>query len=373
MSLWILLVGMIALACAGLAVALLRRPPAALARLGDSEALRLELAEIETQSASGALPRSTAEGLRAQTIRRYLDEGPTDRAGRPLSRPALKVLAAAVAATIALGATLLYARLGRPDLADPVVAQLAPGQIGESGAEPVELATMITRLEAELRHAPRDVAALRLLGAAFMQAGRYGDSAAAYGRAATLAPLDADSHSAQGEALTKVAGGEVTPAARSAFTAALAANPADPRARYFLAAYKDQQGDHAAAMTDWIALLRSAPPGAPWAPQVRAFVEDVAAQRHEDISGRIPAAAAQAAPDLASQKAMILGMVERLAARLKAQPRDPDGWINLMRARMVLADPVAAHQAYDGAMAAYSGDSAEQAQLTTAARRLGVQ
>jgi cytochrome c-type biogenesis protein CcmH len=115
-------------------------------------------------------------------------------------------------------------------------------------------------------------------------------------------------------------------------------------------------------MADWIALIKSAPPGAPWVAQVRAAVEQTAAQNHMDISGQLPpqpggpatdpAAAAQIRQmSPAAQKAMIASMVGRLAARLKANPKDPEGWINLMRARMVLGDAPAAQAAYHDALA----------------------
>jgi cytochrome c-type biogenesis protein CcmH len=133
-------------------------------------------------------------------------------------------------------------------------------------------------------------------------------------------------------------------------------------------------------MADWIALIKSAPPGAPWAAQVRAAVEQTAAQNHIDISGQLPpepkgpasdptVAAQIRQMDPAAQKAMIASMVGRLDARLKANPKDPEGWINLMRARMVLGDGPAAASAYREALA---GDPTDRPQLTDAARQLGV-
>jgi cytochrome c-type biogenesis protein CcmH len=51
---------------------------------------------------------------------------------------------------------------------------------------------------------------------------------------------------------------------------------------------KDQAGDHKGAMADWITLIKSAPPGAEWAPQVRGFVEKLAADRGMDIRAQLP-------------------------------------------------------------------------------------
>ena len=72
------------------------------------------------------------------------------------------------------------------------------------------------------------------------------------------------------------------------------------------------------------------------------------------------------------QDAMVRGMVDGLAAKLKADPQNADGWIRLMRARMVLGEQGAATQALREARAAFAGDAAEQARLSDAARTLGV-
>jgi cytochrome c-type biogenesis protein CcmH len=69
---------------------------------------------------------------------------------------------------------------------------------------------------------------------------------------------------------------------------------------------------------------------------------------------------------------MISGMVGRLDARLRANPQDLQGWVMLMRARMVLGDAPAAADAYRRAMAAFHGAPDDQAQLTRAADGLGV-
>jgi cytochrome c-type biogenesis protein CcmH len=259
---------------------------------------------------------------------------------------------------------------------------------------------MIAQLEAKMRQSPNDPEGWRMLGWSYGQTGRYAESAAAYAKAAALDPANADYPSAEGESLVKAADGQVTPHAQAAFAAAFRLDPTDPRARYFLAAAKDQAGDHAGALNDWIALLKSAPPGAPWAAEVRGFVQRIAASRGEDVTARLPplpppapgqaaasdtatvgappggapapssdqvAAVQQMAP--ADQQAMIHAMVDRLAARLKANPADPGGWVGLMRARMVLGDAPGAAAAYRDAIKA---NPAQASMLTQTARELQV-
>jgi cytochrome c-type biogenesis protein CcmH len=72
------------------------------------------------------------------------------------------------------------------------------------------------------------------------------------------------------------------------------------------------------------------------------------------------------------RQAMIRGMVGRLAAELKDNPRNEQGWVRLMRAHMVLGDPAAAAAAYRTARQAFAGQQAETTALDAAARELRV-
>ncbi len=397
---WIAFTVMVVIAAVGITIPLVRRYDSRRSRPVETEVLGRQLADIEGQAATEGLAEAEAEGLRTETLRRFLAETPAaEKPARPLGGRSLLVLGLGLAAIIAIGASGLYTQIGRPDLATAPAGAAPAAATADAGAPNGHAGPMIAELEAKMRQSPNDPEGWRMLGWSYMQTGRFADSAGAYGRAATLDPANADYKSAQGEALVKAADGHVTPEAQAAFAAAFKLDPTDPRSRYFLAAAKDQAGDHAGAMTDWIALLKSAPPGAPWAAEVRGFVVRIAASRGEDVSSRLPppppaapadatalatgpaapaagptpdqvAAAQQMAPG--DQQAMIHNMVDGLAARLKANPRDADGWVNLMRARMVLNDPKAATAAYNDARKAFSGAPSEQAMITQSARQLGV-
>ena len=229
----------------------------------------------------------------------------------------------------------------------------------------------------------------RVVGWAYLENGRAEESAAAYRRAAELEPDNGENWSSLGESL-QVASRTVVPEAADAFRRALALNPADPRARYFLAVQKDMSGDHKGAVDDWIAFLKDTPPGAPWEADLRRNIEQSAAKHKIDIAGRIPPPGAAPAATAAipgpsqqqlaaagsippgEQDRMVKGMVERLEGRLKANPRDADGWIRLMRSRMVLGQTDAARRALGAGLAAFEGDSAAQGRLRSAAAALGV-
>jgi cytochrome c-type biogenesis protein CcmH len=247
----------------------------------------------------------------------------------------------------------------------------------------------IRQLELKLMREPNDPAGWRMLGWSYFETGDLTRSAAAYRHAADIEPENAENWSSLGEAL-QTASTDVSPEAAVAFDRALKLDRTDPRARYFKAVQEDLQGQHESAIADWIALLRDTPPGAPWEADLRRTILQVAEKHQINVSGRMPAApqgtaATEAIPgptpeQLAAassippsqQSEMVKGMVDRLANRLKQNPKDADGWMRLMRARMVLGETAGAREAYRSGLAAFQQDSATRAKLDRAARELGV-
>lgn len=230
----------------------------------------------------------------------------------------------------------------------------------------------------------------RVVGWAYLENGRPEEAAAAYRRAAEIEPDNAENWSSLGEVLQS-ASRTVVPEARTAFEKALKLDPRDPRARYFLAVQQDLGGDHKGAVDAWTALLKDTPAGAPWEADLRRTIERTAAENRIDLAGRVPPpgatgsiatagipgpspdqlAAASSIPP-GQQDRMVQAMVQRLADRLKANPKDEDGWIRLMRSRMVLKEEAQAKEALRSGLAAFPDDSAARGRLRSAAAELGV-
>lgn len=393
--LWMILTLMTVLAAVGLAVPLIRKHDAARSARSDTlTVLKAQLGELEAQSASGGVAAEEADALKTDLKRRLLAEGrQADAPARPLSEKALLRLAFGVVAVVTVGGTALYLKMGKPEVASAkpaAVAAVAPGLPGDHPNG--DVTSMIGQLEASLQQQPGNPEGWRMLGWSYLQTGRNADAAAAYGRAAALQPGNAEYLSAQGEATVLAAEGTVTPVAEDIFRKALAADPEDPRARYFLAVGKDQRGDHQGAINDWITLLKSAPADAPWAGEVRQFVAKVAQDRGISLAGRMPPAPA-GAPAMASappvgpnadqvaaagqmtegdRQQMIEGMIGQLTEKLKANPRDRPGWERLMRSRMVMGQPQLAQAAYRDASRAFAGSPSDQTALKQAAASLGI-
>lgn len=390
MLLWVILTFMVALGVSGLTFALVRPRDRDRSRTTTTSILAAQLAEVDSQLTTGDLTPGEATPLKTEIRRRILAEArEPGTIGKPLPAKALSYLAIGIAGVVALAATGLYALLGRPDLAAGahVLNASIKGATANTAHPGGDVTAMIAQLEAKMRETPNDPEGWRMLGWSYLVTGRAADAAAAYRRAIALAPHNADYRSSEGEALVRASGGQVTPSALDSFRAALKEDQGDPRAKYYLALYKDQTGDHNGAMADWIALIKSAPPDAPWLSDVRRFVENVARERGLDISARLPqepspadsrvgpsAAQVEAASRMPAtdRDAMIRAMVDRLAGELKTKPKDVEGWERLMRARMVLGETAAAAAAYRDASMAFADAPDVRSRLRNSARALGV-
>lgn len=293
----------------------------------------------------------------------------------------------AVAAAVALAAVGVAA--WKRTATTPSAAEGLPAPQGD-------VSSMIASLEAKLKDNPNDAEGWRMLGWAFFETGKFPESATAYARATQIDPKKADYWSSLGEARVLAGAGDVPPDAKAAFEKAIALDPKDPRSRYFLAVAQDIAGDHKGAIDAWIALLQDTPAGAPWEADVRRLVQEVGAKEKIEVASRLAAirpaaptggAAIATAPipgpsaqDMRAaagmpkgqQDAMIQGMVDGLEAKLKADPKNAQGWIMLMRSRTQLGETAKASAAYASAKAAFAGDTGTLAQIDEAARELGV-
>jgi len=81
-----------------------------------------------------------------------------------------------------------------------------------------------------------------------------------------------------------------------------------------------------------------------------------------------------AAKDMSAgdRDAMIRGMVERLAARLKQNGDDVEGWLRLVRAYLVMGDRDKAKSALADARQAVGSDAGRLKQLNEGLKNLGL-
>lgn len=153
-----------------------------------------------------------------------------------------------------------------------------------------------------------------------------------------------DIATSQGEALVTAAEGRVTAEAAQAFGRALDIDASDPKAQYYLALAKAQEGDLPAAIVAWQKLLSQAPPQAAWRRSVEMSIAEAARMLNRDPAEFGVAAPPPAAP--AVDDAMINDMVARLEARLQDKPDDVEGWLRLGKSWEVLGNKAKSLAAY---------------------------
>lgn len=275
----------------------------------------------------------------------------------------------------------------------PAALVPVPSTAGNGKAQSLDdVDTMIQRLEKKLQANPQDGDGFRMLGWSYAMTGHPEKAIAPYKRALALLPGNALVHAGYAEALTGVAGGTISKQAKDEFEKARALDPAEPRTRYFLALWKAQNGQGKQAIEEWLSLANSAPVDAPWQSDVRRRITEYSNKLGVDIAGRLkqataaPQAAAGTEPpplDPASmqaasrlpadqQQAMVSGMVEGLAAKLRSDPRNAAGWARLLRSRMVLGQGEQAARDLDAARKALADDQAALSVINGAAAQAEV-
>ena len=203
-----------------------------------------------------------------------------------------------------------------------------------------------------------------------MRLGRYSDAVTAWRNALRLLGESADREADLGEALTAEADGVVTAEANAAFVQAVNLDQTTVTARYYLGLAAEQDGRREDAAKIWRDLIAEAPAGAPWVDTVRS-----ALARVEGNPVASSGAPFTPRPDIASQpsspqSATVQGMVDRLAARLKQDGSDVDGWVRLVRSYKVLGEGDKARAATADARRAVAGDRDKLSKLDAALKEL---
>jgi cytochrome c-type biogenesis protein CcmH len=308
---------------------------------GEVAVYRDQLDEVTRDRANGLIGEAEAEAARVEVSRRLIaaaDAAQGQIDAPPVARTSSRRRVAAVAALIALpliGATL-YLALGSPNL---------PGQpLASRVTEPPQnrsLDALVAQVEAHLEKNPEDGRGWEVIAPVYMRYSRYEDAVKARRNALRLNGPSAEREADLGEALMAAGNGVVTDDSKAAFDRAVARDGKNLKARFFLGVAAQQDGQSSRAAAIWQDMLKDAGPNSPWAGMVREALAQVGGS--PGPSGGAPgpnaadvAAAEQMAPQ--DRSAMVRGMVDRLAERLKQDGSDLEGWLRLVRAYTVLGE-----------------------------------
>ncbi len=370
---------------------------------------RDQLSEVERDLMRGTLGTDEAERLRLEISRRILDLDRGEGA-RPAGRPApapMRLLALAVVLVAVLGSGLLYMRVGVPGYADmPLVerhAQAAearrtrPGQaeleaeFARAFGEPrtlegqEELESMVAQLREVMLNRSEDVTGWRLLAQNEARLGNYAQAISAQERVVALLGENAGSGDLAQllDLMVIAAGGLVSPEAEVVIERILRRDPSDGVALYYTGRMYAQTGRPDMTFRVWRRLHELSTADAPWLPEIRAALPELARISGEPrftlpplpASARGPTAGdLDAAEEMEPEdrEAMIEGMVGNLSARLASEGGPADDWARLIRALAVLGREEQARAVLGEARQVFAAQAAELALINEAAAQAGL-
>ncbi|MER8580741.1 c-type cytochrome biogenesis protein CcmI [Mesorhizobium sp. M1423] len=339
----------------------------------DLEVYRDQLAELDRDMARGLIQPMEAEEARTEIARRILRLSNAGQADATATQPSrsTRLVATAAVLVVPLVSWGLYGQLGSPDLpSQPLSERLAKNPADSSVDE------LIARAEAHLAANPSDGRGWDVLAPIYLRMQRYADAVTAYRNAIRLDGDSAARQAGLGEAIANAAGGIVSADAQAAFEAALKLDPANPKATFYLAMAMAQEGRIAEATAAWQKMLAALPQGSPWRGAVeQALAESAARNVASEAPAKGPSADdIDAASSMSPQdrQALISTMVAGLDEKLRQNPRDEEGWMQLVRSYAVLGKTDQARDALNRGIAVFGADSDQARKFTAFAASLGV-
>lgn len=367
----------------------------------DLQVYRDQLKEVDRDLARGVIPEADAERVRTEIARRILAADTQSKmsgsdSGQPKGLG--KGMAAACFAFLLLGTIGIYSQIGAPNYEDqPLKARFATAQnilasrpaqaVREAQLTPREertvdqdFANLVKELRVKVQENPTDLRGQELLARNEATLGNY---RAAYEAQEKVISLKGEAARGQdftqyADLMIRAAQGYISPEADLALREAIARDPNDGFARYYMGLMLTQNGRPDMTFRVWRDLLEEGPENAPWIPPIRARIDDlawIAGVNYTAPAPRGPSADdIQAAQELtADERAeMIQSMVASLSDRLATEGGTPAEWAQLISAYAVLGETDRSRTIWEEAQTVFADNPAALATVQAAATQAGL-
>ena len=252
----------------------------------------------------------------------------------------------------------LYIAIGQPSLVDHRLTINPKDEIQAGSGSSSNLEAMAQGLLQQLQVESENARGWAMLARYYINLGKYEKAVRSAERAIKTNSGDSEAHSVYAETLYFAAGKIFTPIVRSTFLTVLEKEPAEPRARYYLALADAADGKESEAYSALQTLIDESPIEAPYLP-ILLYTADTIAKK----IGLKPILSAQARrlmrellknspawwitkEDLsaatviseADQNRVVRYIVERLEHKLRKNQDDLNGWIKAANAYRVLGE-----------------------------------
>jgi cytochrome c-type biogenesis protein CcmH len=341
---------------------------------------RDQLSEIESEREQGLIGADAAEAARVEVARRLIrtaESGEPSEDANPKRGYGLVLAVAAAVPVLALG---IYLSLGQPTMpARPYASRL------DAPVEKASANDLVARVEAHLRTNPDDGRGWDVLAPVYMRMGDFAQAAQAYERALRFLGESPQRLAGYARATIMSENGVVNEPARRAYVKLQKLEPDSVEPKVWLAIAKEQDGDLEGAAADYRALLGAGVEEEPWKSLLNQRLLSVSERLGMKNNNEPPAAEAAPSPPGRSgdrpdfhtmtpeqRQEFIQSMVDGLAARLKDDGNDLNGWMKLMRAYVVLGRRDDASAALEQARSNFNGDENALAQLQALANVLRI-
>ena len=313
---------------------------------------RDQLGALERDLARGVISPADYETTRDELQLRLLDDTQEPAATSSTHASGFwsaRRTALVIMLMLPLGTAGVYAWLGAPDAIDPVAS---------AKADDAKVNQMVETLAARLKANPNDAQGWAMLARSYKVMRRFDEAEQAFVKAGDLVNKDPDLLVEYADLLAVRANDNIEGRPLELVNKALALDPQHPMALMMSGVAAYRRNDFALAVARWEKLLAVIEPGSTDAQQIEADIADARAKAGMPAkpaalrpsgaagadAGKLPPVDAAAAGAMTPEK--INQMVEGLAAKLKANPGDLQGWVRLARAYKVLGKMAEAEDAY---------------------------
>ena len=309
-----------AFALAAVLLPLLRKPQATDAAEAKDLSLRVlreQLGDLERDVREGTLEKAQYETECAEIERRAIEDVRADTAATPVQDSRRRALAAGTAVAVCAIAVGLYLKLGTPDaFRDASGGDGHGAQQSAHAVSPQQIQAMVARLAEKLQENPADGEGWLMLARSYNALGRYPEASAAYGRAFSILPPDAQHLSDYADTLAMAQGRSLAGEPEKIIARALAADPNNVKALALSGSAAFERQDYRGAIGEWRKILAVVPPGSPIIERINGSIADAETRMG---GGASPVPAAAAAPAAGAVRGIVA-----LDSSLRAAAGDND-------------------------------------------------
>lgn len=282
--------------------------------------LREQRAELENERAAGTVDAAAYARARDELERRTIEDAGTapEAAAATRRRPRL---AAALVIALPLAIVGLYVVLGQPEVFTGGKPKTA-AQDGSHPLSPEQIQAMVERLAEKLQNNPNDGGGWLMLARSYSVLGRFPESAAAYSRAASLMPPDAQMFADYADTVAMAQGRRLQGDPEGLVRRALEIDPRNMKALALSGTIAFERQDYRTAIGEWQKVLALVPADSNVAQGMQGSIRD--AENRLAAAGGSPAPTAAAPSTVAAAPAMAVQGVVALDPSMagKVAPTD---------------------------------------------------